>query len=416
VSGEIARPVSTPPPPPAPPRTRYAMNGNISLAYHVLGDGPTDLLVVLGGVSHLELAYGHPSMGGFLSQLARRHRVILFDKRGAGMSDRVSDATTPWQRLEDMRVVMDAAGSKRAVLLGIGEGAAVTALFAAVHPSLTLAAVLWGGSARVLSTPDHPHGASADFVETSTARIRELWGEAVFADLEAPSLAADEAFREWTASYLRMAASPGNALALLRENVALDVRRIVGDVSVPTVVLHRRGDRVTPIGAGRWLSSHIPGARFYELEGDDHVPFAGDARRVVSLVEDVSRQLLSEDASGERSVLAPVGVMAALAGLADPKLASPKGRLVGADPLGAVFAFDDLGDALALARHALDRGITRSVGLHVAPCPARSPSLVAPGVLEARAVAESAPPGGIGGSAIVFDLGYGLDLRDVAFV
>ncbi len=295
VSGEAERPVLPaspvtptsarrpfPAPPPAsardvegaPPRTLYARNGDVSLAYQVFGEGP-DLLVVLGWITHLELSYGHPTLAGFLRSLAREHRVILFDKRGTGLSDRVVEGASFDDRLDDLRTVLDAAKSERAALLGVSEGAALAAFFSALHPDRVRSATLWGASARMTNTSDYTAGLEPSFLEEIYGLMTTRWGDAFFAELEAPSMATDEAFKGWLSSYMRIAASPGDAVAMMKASAAVDLRRALPLVSVPTLVMHREEDRVIPVAGGKWVADAIPGARWMKLPGGDHVPFTG---------------------------------------------------------------------------------------------------------------------------------------------
>ncbi len=403
-------PPATPPSPEAPPRTRYAQSGEVSLAYHVLGDGPTDLVVLMGWISHLELSYAHPSLAGFLRALARRHRVILFDKRGTGLSDRVSGASTFGERLEDVRVVMDAAGSERAILFGISEGATLAALFSAIHPERSLGAVLWGGTARMLRAPDYPAGLDPAFFEAACEQIRTSWGDPFFAQLEAPSLAGDPSFSEWFGTYLRASASPGNAITMLRANASLDARGVLPAVAVPALVVHRRGDRVVPLDNGRYLAEHIPGAKLVELEGDDHVPFAGDVSGAIGLIEKFSSEVSAEHASGERMVQAPVAAILALSGATIPHAIADDGRVVGTRDGVVVYAFYAVEDALGFGRRVLATGRARSAAVHFGPCPIRGAALDAPDVARAIAVAESAADGALAMTKIVTDVGYGVDL------
>lgn len=276
--GSASMPVA--PTPLAIPRTQYAQNGDVSLAYQVSGAGP-DLVVILGGVTHLELAYGHPSLADFLRALAGRFRVILVDKRGTGLSDRVLRDVTFEERVDDLRAVMDAAGSAEAALFGVADGGALAASFAVRFPSRVRGLATWASSARLLSGPGYDAGIEPQAVDAACATILARWGETFFAELEAPSMADDPAFAEWLAQLMRTAASPGNAVAMLKANASVDLRRDLHRLEVPALVMHRTGDRVSPIRGGRALAALLPNARFVELEGEDHVPFAGDVATVL---------------------------------------------------------------------------------------------------------------------------------------
>jgi len=271
------------------PQTRYAQAPDgVSIAYQVLGDGPRDLVWVPGWVSHLEAAWEEPTLARFFERLASFSRLILFDKRGTGMSDRgsVSELPTLETRMSDVLAVCDAVGSDRAALLGVSEGAPMCALFAATYPGRTTAIILFGGYARRLEAPDYPIGSSLEAREAFHEEIARDWGGPVGLDIRAPSRIHDERFRANWARYLRMGASPAAVLALTRMNAEIDVRPILGSIRVPTLVVHRSGDRTIPVEAGRYLAEHIPKASLVEVPGDDHLPWIGDPDRVLGEIEE----------------------------------------------------------------------------------------------------------------------------------
>ena len=271
------------------PQTRYAQAPDgVSIAYQVLGDGPRDLVWVPGWVSHLEAAWEEPTLARFFERLASFSRLILFDKRGTGMSDRgsVSELPTLETRMSDVLAVCDAVGSDRAALLGVSEGAPMCALFAATYPGRTTAIILFGGYARRLEAPDYPIGTSPEVREALHEEIARDWGGPVGLDIRAPSRIHDERFRANWARYLRMGASPAAVLALTRMNAEIDVRPILGSIRVPTLVVHRSGDRTIPVEAGRYLAEHIPKASLVEVPGDDHLPWIGDPDRVLGEIEE----------------------------------------------------------------------------------------------------------------------------------
>jgi len=269
------------------PRVRYAHSGNVNIAYEVVGSGPVDLIFVMGWVSHLEYFWNEPSFATFLNRLASISRLILFDKRGTGLSDSVpvSQLPTLEQRLDDVRAVMEAAGSKRAVLLGVSEGGPMCSLFAATYPERTEALIMIGSYARRLRDADYPWGPTRDERDAFCKKIVEEWGGPVGVEERAPSKAGDPAFREWWASYLRMGASPGAAVALTRMNAEIDIRGVLQSIQVPTLVLHRAGDRCLRIEEGQYLASRIHGATFVKLEGEDHLPFVGDQDAILTEIE-----------------------------------------------------------------------------------------------------------------------------------
>jgi pimeloyl-ACP methyl ester carboxylesterase len=275
------------------PRVRYARSGSVNIAYQVVGSGPIDIVFVMGWVSHLEYFWNEPSFASFLSRLASMARLILFDKRGTGLSDPVPISELPAldQRMLDVQAVMESAGSKRAVLLGVSEGGPLCALFAATHPDKTAGLVMLGSYARRLWAPDYPWGPTAEEREEFLQAIVNEWGGPVGIDERAPSRALDPEFRNWWAAYLRMGASPGAAVALTRMNAAVDIRSILPTISVPSLIIHRTGDRLLKIDEGRYLASLIPGASMVELPGDDHLPFVGDQVAVLSAVDQFLKRL-----------------------------------------------------------------------------------------------------------------------------
>jgi class 3 adenylate cyclase len=270
-------------------KTRYARaSDGVSIAYQVLGDGPRDLVWVPGWISHVEAAWEEPTLARFFERLATFSRLILFDKRGTGLSDRVAETQLPTleQRMDDVRSVCDAVGSEQAALFGVSEGAPMCLLFAATYPARTTGVIVFGGYARRQQTSDYPWGASDVQQQAFLEEIERDWGGPVGLDARAPSKLRDARFRENWARYLRMGASPGAVLALTRMNAEINVRPILPTIRVPTLVLHRSGDRVIPIGAGRYLAEHIPEASFVELAGEDHLPWIGEVDAVLGEIEE----------------------------------------------------------------------------------------------------------------------------------
>jgi pimeloyl-ACP methyl ester carboxylesterase/DNA-binding winged helix-turn-helix (wHTH) protein/class 3 adenylate cyclase len=268
-----------------PGPVQYARSGDVNIAYQVCGTGPVDLLFVMGWVSHLEYFWKEPSFARFLGRLASFSRLILFDKRGTGLSDPVTHLPTLEQRMDDVRAVLDAVGSRRAVLLGVSEGGPMCSLFAATHPDQTEALVMIGTYARRLRAPDYPWAPTREQREEFFRDIVDQWGGPVGIRERAPSMADDPGFREWWSSFLRMGASPAAAIALTRMNAEIDVTAILPTIRVPTLVLHRTGDRCLLVEEGRYVARLIPSARFVELPGDDHLPFVGDQDALIDEIE-----------------------------------------------------------------------------------------------------------------------------------
>jgi pimeloyl-ACP methyl ester carboxylesterase len=279
---------SLPAPPAAAPRVSYARSGHVNIAYQVIGSGPIDLVFVMGWVSHLEYFWNEPSFARFLTQLAGMARLILFDKRGTGLSDPVPVSELPSldTRLDDVRAVMDAAGSRRAVLMGVSEGGPLCSLFAATYPEKTEALIMIGSYARRMWDTDYPWGPTQQERDRFCQTIIDEWGGPVGIADRAPSMANDPAFREWWSAYLRMGASPGAAVALTRMNAEIDIRDLLPSIRVPALVLHRTGDQCLKVEEGRFLASRIPGAKFVELPGADHLPFVGDQDAMLTAIKD----------------------------------------------------------------------------------------------------------------------------------
>jgi pimeloyl-ACP methyl ester carboxylesterase/DNA-binding CsgD family transcriptional regulator len=267
------------------PETRYAKSGDVSVAYQVTGEGPLDLVLVPGFISHVELAWEEPSLARLMTTLASFSRLIVFDKRGTGMSDPMTSAPSMEARMDDIRAVMDAVGSQRAALFGISEGGSLSLLFAGSHPERTRALVLYGSWARRLAAPDYPWGPGAKQLEEMLAGMDRAWATGEWWDRVRRSPQDDERHREWWARYLRMGASPTMARDVIRMNAQMDLRGVLPHIDVPTLVLHRQGDSWIDVGHGRYLAEHIPGARYVELPGSEHRPWLDDTEAILAEVE-----------------------------------------------------------------------------------------------------------------------------------
>ncbi|HSE18996.1 MAG TPA: alpha/beta fold hydrolase [Pyrinomonadaceae bacterium] len=287
-----------------PPETMYARSGDVNIAYQVIGDAPLDLVFVMGWVSHLEYFWREPSFARFLLRLASFSRLVLFDKRGTGLSDHVpiNQLPTLEQRMDDVRAVMDAVGSERAALIGVSEGGPMCSLFAATYPEKTLALVMIGTYAKRIRDAEYPWGPTLEQREQFFEVMRKQWGGPVGIDERAPSVADDPQFRDWWATYLRMGASPGAAVALTQMNAEIDVRNVLPSIRVPSLVIHRTDDQCLKVEEGRFVAQRIPGAKFVELPGNDHLPFVGDQDAILDEVE--------EFLTGVRHVAEPDTVLA----------------------------------------------------------------------------------------------------------
>jgi pimeloyl-ACP methyl ester carboxylesterase len=392
------------------PPTRYARSGDVNIAYQVLGDGPLDLVFVMGWVSHLEYFWTEPSFARFLRRLSSFSRLILFDKRGTGLSDRVPVDGLPTleQRMDDVRAVMDAVGSKRAALCGVSEGGAMAALFAATHPERTAALVMIGSYAKRIRDASYPWGPTEAQREEFLQEITEQWGGPVGLEERAPSMAANPEFRRWWAAYLRTAASPGAAVALTRMNSEADIRSILPAIRVPTLVAHRTGDRCLLAEEGRYLANRIPGARFVELPGVDHLPFVGDQNSILDEVqefltgvrhspraESVLATVLSASFQLSQDECQPASrFWQRLRDHVDRELEWFRGRDCSPGTHRLLASFDGPARAIrcasAIAHHASRIGIRMRAGLHIGECEITGGGIRGAAVEAARQIAQHA--------------------------
>lgn len=276
----------------AAPTTLYAKSGGTSIAYQVVGDGPVDLVYVIGWVSNIETVWEEPSYESFLRRLASFSRLIMFDKRGCGLSDRVNlnDLPTMEQRMDDMRAVMNAAGSERAALLGISEGGPLCILFGATYPERTHSISVIGGYASGLHATAGIGARTDEAWDKMVAYLERHWGDDAARETlrdRAPSRYNDMAFRDWWARYLRLSVSPSAAVALTQMNRQIDVRAALDAISAPTLIMHGSADRCIPVDNGRYLGRSIKGAQYLEFDSQDHLPWVvqKDADLVIAAIE-----------------------------------------------------------------------------------------------------------------------------------
>jgi pimeloyl-ACP methyl ester carboxylesterase len=267
--------------------TRYAQSGDVSIAYQVAGDGPFDLVFVPGTASHVEMAWQVPGIRRLFERLSAFARLIIFDKRGTGMSDRVDPGSPLEIRMDDVRAVMDAVGSRRAALMGVSEGVPMSLLFAATHPERVGALVCHGGLARTLWAPDYPWGVPEADYQRMTLDERQQSTDAAYYEEAARSGSPDAEDDEVEAlgRYLRYGASPGAIEALARMNMGIDVRTILPSIAVPTLVLHHAEDPWCSVEQGRYVAEQIPGATYLELPGRCHIPSLAEVERIADEVE-----------------------------------------------------------------------------------------------------------------------------------
>jgi pimeloyl-ACP methyl ester carboxylesterase/DNA-binding CsgD family transcriptional regulator len=416
---------------------KYARSGDVNIAYQVVGEGSMDLVLVLGWISHLAYVWELPAMAAFLNRLASFSRLILFDKRGCGMSDRVHPLPTMEQRMDDVRAVMDAAGSKRAALIGISEGGVMSALFAATYPERAAGLIIDGSYPSALIRPGYPWGVTEERLALSIARVPEFWGKVIDMVNYAPSQAHNPEVARWWATFMQMSASPGDAADLSRMNTLIDIRGILGAIQVPTLIIHARGDRIAPIEAGRYFAQHIPGARLLELDSDDHWPYFGDADLVIGEIQ--------EFLTGARTGPTPETMLATVlctnvtqAGahavwLGDKRwnqlvdrhhtvvrktLAQYAGREIEASEHGITGVFDGTARAIRCALDIRDQllelGLRTRAGLHAGECEIQGGRPRGVALQVASSVMAAAQPGEVLVSSTVKDLvvGSGLEFAD----
>lgn len=264
------------------PVTKYTKSGRINIAYQVFGSGPIDLVYIPGWVSNIDWMWACPELVSFLQELGKNCRVILFDKRGTGLSDRIVELSTLEERMDDIRAVMDAIGSEKAVLFGHSEGGCVSALFAATYPNRVISLITFGIFAKRRFAPEYPWAPTDEERQGVYDMIEHNWGSGKM-NLEslAPSKAHDDVFMDWLANYFRSGASPSAALVLTKMNTELDIVNILGSIKVPTLIMQRTHDIDVKIEEGRFIANRINGAKFVELEGHDHLFWVGDTATVL---------------------------------------------------------------------------------------------------------------------------------------
>ncbi len=414
------------------PETHYARCGKLHIAYQVLGEGPPDLVFVPGVVSHLEHQWEEPLQAKFFRRLASFSRLIRFDKRGQGLSDRVEHMPTIEQRMDDVRAVMDATGSERAALLTLSEGGPMGIVFAASHPDRTSQLILWNTSARLYWAPDITEESRQQLVVARLRIYEEEWGTGSFVERFVPSAAGDPSFRDWWGRFERLSMSPGAAVEAASVNFEIDVRDILPLVRVPTLVIRHEGDALPREGA-RYLADQIPDARYVELSGSDH--FAWRA-------EDGATDEIEEFVTGERSPHETERILATILmtdivrstdhvaelgdhlwhelldrhdALIDRALGRFRGHLVNTTGDGIVATFDGPARAIRCATSITEsvRGIDLDIraGVHTGEVDTRGDQLVGIGVHIAARVSSLAGPGEVLVSSTVKDLVAGSGIR-----
>jgi len=420
------------------PETRYAKTGDLHIAYQVVGSGPPDIVFVHGWISHIELMWEEPRMARFLERLASIGRLIVMDKRGTGLSDPValSELPTIEQRVEDLLCVLDAVGSEECVYFGTSEAGAMGIVFAASHPGRAAGLVLLNSYARLAHAPDYPQGIPDEASSALFQAIEQGWGQGVALEALVASQSDSPEVKRWWARYQRMAASPGAAVALLRNAFQTDARSVLPAVSVPTLILHRSGDPFTGPEHGRYLADHIPGARYVELTGVDHLFFAEDLEVLLGEVQEFLTG--TREASDYRRVLATlmfadiVSSTQRAAEIGDKAwghlltryhaamrqtLPRFRGRVIDTVGDGLFAAFDGPASAIRCAHAISSTAATLELGVrfgvHTGECEVVESGLGGIAVHTAARIADGAGPGEVLVSRTVKDLTAGSGIRFV---
>jgi class 3 adenylate cyclase/pimeloyl-ACP methyl ester carboxylesterase len=412
------------------PEIRYARSGDVALAYQVTGEGPVDLVFVPGWISNIEMAWELPEFARFLGRLAGFARLIWFDKRGTGLSDRVAGPVTLEARSDDIRAVMDAAGSDRAALVGWYEGGAIAASFAATYPQRVRALVIGSFTAQAAHDPGEPWGIDPAMMAAITERAEDAWGTAAIAELVSPSTIGNPRFLEFWRRYERASASPTAAGTMIRWNLAIDVRAILPAISSPTLVIHRKDVRLVPAAAVRHVAAQIPGSRYLELDGQDMFPFVGDSDSVLDAIQefvtgcppiaDIDRvlaTLLFTDVVGSTETIGEIGdrawsdLLQAHRQKVRQSLARFEGREVDTAGDGFFTVFDGPARALRCAAEIRDQaaeiGLALRLGLHTGEVRVHGHEVTGMAVHVAARVAAQAGPAQILATSTVKDLVLG---------
>ena len=395
------------------PVTRYALSGDTHIAYQVVGDGPRDLILIPGFVSNVETAWTWPSHARYLRRLATGRRLIVFDKRGTGLSDPVTDPSslTLEQRADDVRAVMDAAGSHRAALLGISEGVAYSMLFAAKYPSRTNGLILYGG----LISPALHSAVTGVFADPAGAWeiMRQVWGNGQFLSPFAPTAAGNESERIHVARFERHGASPAAAYVIMRMAAAIEVRGLCPAVRAPSLVLHRRDDTLVPPAQSLYLAEHLPDARYIELEGADHPPWVGDNERFFAEAE----HFLGCDHPALSGPVRLLQVLVATGRALGVPLLGTLERFGGRPAIsstGIIYTFDGAVRAVECALALIDQQPDLRLTVHVGELEIKADGISGPAVDIAAAAARGSPVGQVTVTGVVkhLTLGSGLNLTD----
>ncbi len=407
------------------PETKYAQNGDVNIAYQVIGTGDIDIVFVMGWISHIEYFWKHPSFANFLNRLASFSRLIVFDKRGTGLSDRVPNNQLPTleQRMEDVRTVMDAVGSEKAVLIGVSEGGPMCSLFAATYPEKTSALIMFGTYAKRIWEEDYPWAPTLPQHENFLDIIRQDWGKAVGIETRAPSMVEDEDFRNWWATYLRMGASPAAAVALTKMNGEIDVRNVLPLIRVPSLVIHRSGDLCLKVEEGRFVASLIPACKYVELEGIDHLPFVGEQDEILDEIENFLTGVRYQNEYDRvlKTVVSfkIIDSKSEIDNIWQKQVELFKGKTIDFDERELLATFDGparaVRCAIALAETAFRLNMIIKIGVHTGECNVLNEKYSGTAIELALKIADKAEIGEILASRTVKDLvaGSGLNFAEI---
>jgi pimeloyl-ACP methyl ester carboxylesterase len=416
------------------PETRFARLGDDHIAYQTLGTGPRDILFMSAWFSHVDGRWEEPRFAAMLRRLADMGRLIVFDKRGSGASDPLATAEPTWEDwADDILAVLDAAGSERATIIGVGDSGPLAMLFTATQPQRVSSLVVVNSGARLVWAPDYPWGLKPEDIREFLTRTRDTWGTGGISDVFSPSAATDERYQQWWARYQRMGASPGRSTAMARLTFDVDVRNVLSTIHVPTLVIHRKDFRFFPVELGRYLAEHITDAKYVEVPGADGFLYLGDNEAILSEIEqfvtgarrhmDIDRVLatvLITDMVGSTDTAARLGdhrwraVLDTHDDIVRAQLGEFRGRLHRATGDGVLATFDGPARGVRCAQTMRDRlhesGIDIRSGLHAGEIELRGSEIGGIAVHIAARIGAEATAGQILCSSTVRDLVTGSDL------
>jgi len=414
--------------------TRFARLGDDHIAFQIIGQGPIDLLFMSAWFSHVDGRWEEPRFAAMLRRFASFSRLIVFDKRGSGASDKLRSAEPSWEDwADDVRAVLDAAGSERAAVVGVGDSGPIAMLFAATYPARVRSLVLANTAPRWTAAPDYPYGMAPERVAPLLAQVKETWGTGGLVDLFSPSQRDNERYRQWWARYQRMSASPGESTGMAGLIFGIDVRRVLSTISVPTLVLHRKDFQAIPVESGRYLAEHIRGAKYVELPGADGFIYLGDSEPIFDEIEEfvtgarrapevdrVLATVLLTDMVGSTDLAAKLGdhrwraLLDAHDDVVRRQIEEHRGRLVRNTGDGILATFDGpargIRSALGIRDGCRQVGVDLRSGLHTGEIELRQSEIGGIAVHIAARIMSEAGAGEVFVSSTVKDLVTGSDL------